>query len=262
MSIINNISDKEYEALKGINSSSVKKFLVSPKHYQDWLMNKDEDADNSAFKVGSAVHMACLQPKRFVLNYVCAPEVDRRTTVGKQMWNEFVEASSGMTVLTVKEWEEVIRIQKAVLANEYFKKQMTGEVYTECGISCDYNGSTIKGRLDLYNETNNIILDIKTISEVPTKIAAVNAIRNYEYTVQDYIYKQLVHSLKFHNELPKFVFMFVEKKQPNSTALFEIGDEWCNNVKTRVDDALCRMENCLVTNIWTGLHNENEPIIL
>jgi exodeoxyribonuclease VIII len=260
MSIINNVTDSVYENLPGINSSSLKKFLVSPKHYKNWLDKQEEEVDNAAFKIGSAVHMACLQPARFVSTHIVAPDVDRRTTAGKALWNNFVAEHQGYVVLTDKEWNEVITIAGAVTANEFFKNQMSGEVFTECSINCEYNGSAIKGRLDLYNKTNNLILDIKTINETPTKKAVIHAINSYDYGIQDYMYKQLVKSLNHNIRLPRFVFMFVEKKSPNSIALFEIGNS--NYVKDKVDDGLVRMENCKVTNIWAGLPNENEPIVL
>ena len=169
--LINDIAPAVYDGWDAINYSSLKKFMVSPKHYKNWIETKDNEEPNDALRFGTAVHMMCLQPQHFSDRFIISPICDRRTKEGKQVWSEFQEQSASYGNNWLKEDEAISckQISNAVLSNPFFNtlNDKHFEVYREAGFLTEFGGIEVKGRIDLYNKTNNVIVDIKTISDTP-----------------------------------------------------------------------------------------------
>lgn len=264
---INDISTVTYDHWDAINYSSLKKFMVSPKHYQSWFLNKDNEETKDAFRFGSAVHMLCLQPEHFNSRWSIAPEVDRRTKAGKETWAMFLEEVNGSdNYLSMKEYELCFNIANSLKQNPFWNvmNDKEDEIYREFGILSDYAGVKVKGRVDFYNKTNNIIIDVKTISQTPTVKNVLDQIYSLKYHIQTFFYTKLVESMFKPINTPLFYFVFVEKTPPHSVAWFEISPEFGDyeHTKQKVEDALCRFENAKKVNIWAGLENENKPYLL
>lgn len=260
MPLINNISDSEYAEMKGINFSALKNFVTSPLHFKHFMDVKQEDT--SAFKVGRAVHCACLQPSLYDKNFTVLLDVDRRTNAGKAAWAEFQQDNQGKTILNAKEFEIVANCQRALWNNSYFKNVSSADdnVIFEAGGNAELFGSHIKGRIDLYNIDKNIVFDIKTINEPPTISAIRKAIFSKKYYLQAYFYSHIVR--ENYGRLPTFIFGFVEKKNPNSVGLASVSGEVLNRAEDDLKTILCRYENCKHTDIWPGLNNEEIPTII
>ena len=60
-------------------------------------MDNNEPKDH--FSIGSALHEMVLHPHSFKYNYVVMPKFDRRSTKGKEAYNEFLENAQGKTLL-------------------------------------------------------------------------------------------------------------------------------------------------------------------
>lgn len=259
--LINNISDKEYDALEGINFSKLKHFLDSPYHFKKNLEKKQDDEEKSALKIGLAVHCLSLTPELFGDKFAVAIPCDRRTKEGKLMWQEFISMNEGKTVLSAEEFDVVANCFKAITANPYFKFVTDGdEVFFEAGGSAEIYGSKVKGRVDLFNKSKNIILDIKTCSEIPNVDNIRKAIYKHKYHMQAFIYKSIVDSCFDTNA--EFVFLFIDKKNFNSVGLAKLGKEFFNRAGEQLNDVLCRYENCKHNDVWPALPNSQSPIIV
>ncbi len=262
--LINNIHQVTYDGWTGINASSLKKFMVSPMHYKDWVDKKDSEPTSDAFRFGTAFHMAVLEPDRFAKHFIQAPEVDRRTTVGKATWAEFQSKLnfSGDNYLTKSEYDSLASMIFCVNANKFWNeiKSDKESEYREAGFECEYLGVEMKGRIDYFNKDKNVIIDWKTINDTPTKRTVKNEIYSKGYDVQNFIYQkgvEIVTGVK-----PKFYFAFIEKKAPHSIAFYELPEWRMNEVKEMVDVELVRMENAKKTNFYAGLPSENCPMML
>ena len=265
--IINDIPNATYDGWDAINYSSLKKFMVSPKHYQSWFLNKDNEETKDAFRFGSAVHMLCLQPEHFNARWSIAPDVDRRTKIGKEAWAVFLDNVNGRdNYLSEKEFEACLNIANSLKQNEFWKfvNDKNDEIYREAGILSEYAGCKVKGRVDFYNKTQNVIVDVKTISQTPTVKNVLDQIYSLKYHIQTFFYSKLVESVFKPENTPTFYFVFVEKTLPYSVAWFEISPEFGDyeHTKQKVEEALCRFENAKKADIWAGLENENKPYLL
>ena len=262
--LINSIQQVTYDGWAGINASSLKKFMVSPMHYKDWADNKDTEKPNDAFRFGTAFHMAVLEADRFAKHFIQAPEVDRRTTVGKATWAEFQSQLNlaGDNYLTKTEFDSLSNMVWGVNANKFWNeiKSDKEEEYREAGFECEYLGIKIKGRIDYFNKDKNVIIDWKTISETPTKRTVKSEIYSKNYDVQNFFYQkgvEIVTGVK-----PTFYFGFIEKKAPHAIAFYELPQWRLDEVQELVDVELIRMQNAKETGIWTGLPSENNPMML
>lgn len=259
--LINKISDEEYESLDGINFSKFKPFLDSP-----YLFKKSIECpiarEETSLKVGLAVHCMCLTPELFSDKFAVSVTCDRRTKEGKLAWEEFNAMNAGKTVLTPQEFDIVANCYKAVRDNKFFKEAYdpNDEVYLEAGGNTEIFGSKVKGRIDMFNKSKNVIVDIKTCSEIPNTDNIRKAMYKHKYHIQAYIYKAIVDNA-FHTN-SQFVFLFVDKKNYNSVGLAQVGSEFFNRAAMILNESLCRYENCKVNNIWPSLGNSEFPHIV
>lgn len=260
--LIDNISDEAYEKLEGINFSKLKHFLDSPYHFKKNIEKTEDDEDKTSLRIGLAVHCLCLQPHLFNDKFAVLIDCDRRTTKGKQMWAEFIESNSNKMCLTQKEFNTAMACYDSVKHNNYFKAVSSSqdEVFFEAGGCTELFGSKIKGRVDLFNKSKNIVLDIKTCSKIPTVDNIRSAIYQNKYHMQAFFYKSIVDSVYDCN--PKFVFLFVDKKNFNAVGLAEVGREFFNRAEDELNRALCRFENCKASGIWPSLPHSEEPFIV
>jgi exodeoxyribonuclease VIII len=262
--LVNKIGQTMYDGWTGINASSLKKFLVSPLHYKTWIDNKPDEKVGDAFRIGTAVHMAILEPDLFPQRYMYAPEVDRRTTAGKLAWTEFTAGLNAKqdNFLFQEEVAMVDGMISRVRENQFWKlrNDWNDNLYVEAGFECEYLGVKIKGRLDFYNASQNVIIDWKTINDTPTKRTVKSEIYSKGYDVQAFFYQKGVEIVS--GTKPKFLFAFIEKKEPYSIGFYELPQWRIDEVQQVVDVELVRMQNAKETGIYAGLPAESSPIIV
>ena len=259
--LINNISDEEYNNLEGINFSKFKHFLDSPYHFKKNLTKEDDDEEKSALKIGLAVHCLSLQPQFFADKFAVSIDTDRRTNEGKRIWKEFCENNQGKTTLSAKEFDIVVNCCKAIDSNKFFNeiKKMPSTIF-EAGGSAEIYGSKIKGRIDMFNPERNIVIDIKTCSEIPSVKNIRKAIYKNKYHMQAFFYGSIANAVTGTN--PEFIFMFVDKKNFNTVGLAKIGPEFLNRAAEEINVALCRYENCKNLDVWPALENAETPYVV
>lgn len=78
------ISNEDYHAGPGISKSQLDDIAISPAIYQ-WRRHAPVDAEKTAaLDLGTALHCLLLEPDEFSKRFEIAPEVNRRTTAGKE----------------------------------------------------------------------------------------------------------------------------------------------------------------------------------
>jgi hypothetical protein len=104
--------------------SHVKEAAKSAAHLKYLIDHPREASDSMSF--GTAVHMALLEPDRFVRECVAAPKVDRRTKAGKEIYESFASENVGRLVLSADQFGAVRTIQAKVLANPLASQLLSG----------------------------------------------------------------------------------------------------------------------------------------
>ena len=229
---------EEYHARAGISKTQLGYLLKSPSHLRAYLTSaKKEPSKDQIF--GTAVHTAALEPERFATEYVVAPVVDRRTTVGKQIWAEFQTANVGKTLIDIEDRQRALDIAESLRDNLVFGNALRHGTPELSVFATADNGLPIKARFDLWDESTNTIYDIKTTGSAD-KFTFPREIRKWAYALQASHYLDLARKAGIGNAQTKFVFVAVEKVEaPYAVALYQIDaaslTKWNDIRKTLLD---------------------------
>ena len=163
------ISNKEYRAREGLSSSDLKMMVKSMAH---WKYYKDhpEDKDSQALLIGRATHKWILEPYSFYDEFAIAPECDRRTKEGKEIYNKFVAEVEGKDVISSSDFETIQAMRDALYATPFAKKLLDGQHEKSFFWVDEKTGIPCKARPDSYSKLGNkyICVDYKTTTDAET----------------------------------------------------------------------------------------------
>ena len=249
------ISNKEYRQRSGISSSELKKIMITPAHYKHWKENPQEDTPALLF--GRAAHKYILETYDFYTEFAVAPNCDRRTKEGKEIWNKFVAESEGKDVITQEQFEQIEEMRKVMLATPFVSKLINGEheisyfwVDEDTGLEC-------KVRPDSINHKLKIVVDYKTCDNAETEHFMKQAIR-LGYDLQAYMYQQGVKENLGEEYL--FVFIAQEKKPPYAVNILEADESFMASGKRIFHEMLNVYKECSETGNWYGYLGANNEI--
>jgi exodeoxyribonuclease VIII len=245
---------KEYRAFPALNQSAAKHLLVSAAHYQAYINTPQEET--KALKFGTFVHSAVLEPHTLNDLYVTAPECDRRTKEGKEIWTAFSTANKGKTILDAE--ESATGHLVASFARLALKKHGVTFDETEVMYHVDYNGVPLKAAID--GVAGDYLWDIKTTDDA-SAAGMLKAIRNpqYKYNLQAYWYR-VVYELATGKRPLGFRFLFVEKEPPFATAVCEIGPELMSWAVADFEKAVNLYRECSASGVWPAYPDEVQVI--
>ena len=172
-----------------------------------------------AFLVGGYFHTAILEPHK-LNKYKVIQSSTRNTKVYKEL-------SGGEICLLQHEADDIELMREKVLANDLFRGLITeGDVQYEVPGLIELEGMQWKGKADIVNHTNQLIIDLKTTSNLNDfKWSSYK----YNYDSQAYIYSQM-----FGYEL---VFIVIDKKT-KQLGLFDCSDDFLQSGQNKVAKAV------------------------
>jgi len=246
LGIFDNMSYDEYRAAPGANKSGLDNLHKSPLHYI--TIKNNPKPPTQAFFVGRAMHTLILEPDKFNDEYVCipkdAPNRPTKTQLGVEkpclktqrtiaFWEEFDDENSGKiiiknkqkndTIWGVSDWDMIHLVRDAVMEHPIANILLQGEVERSMWWVDENTKKLCKGRVDVYNESHNVIVDLKsTIDSSYSGFA--RSIHQYRYFVQDAFYTDGLR--KSGLEVKHFIFVCVEKDPPYAVALYVLEPEW------------------------------------
>lgn len=153
-------SNAEYHSKDSLSSSALKSIYKTS--VKAWLNQNIKPSKAMAF--GTAVHTALLEPEVFDDEIVIKPnDIDRRTKIGKEAYNEFIEKSKGKTIIESEDKILIEEIKKEVDKKDYIKYYLEGEKeLSHYGKFLDLN---CRCRPDCINYEKSFISDIKTTQD-------------------------------------------------------------------------------------------------
>lgn len=240
----------KYEDLPYVNKSTLWEMRKSPLHY--WhLMNDTPKEDTKAMKFGRAVHARLLDPVSFSELYTVAPECDRRTKEGKEIWAQL--QASGKEIISREDMDILFSME-----NEFDKyRYLITDAQTELPLIWTDNetGVMCKGRLDAI--TDHYIFDYKTTTDASTESFRREAIK-YGYDLQAAMYMEAARANGWD---PKgFIFIVQEKNAPYLINILHAGDAFLDRGMWIMRDLLAQYKECRDSNEWPG-YGENELIL-
>lgn len=244
------MSNPEYQELKALNYSGAKILITrSPLHYQTWL-NRTEEEETPALRIGRLVHLASLQPDVFDATIKVAPKCDKRTKEGKEIWATFqTMLQPGQEAISEQEGELVTNVSIAARDGIDFVRAAvgaTGKAVVETAYTALYKGANIKGRPDMVIPTpdGNVIIDVKTCGDAGKPFAKDCA--NFMYHLQAAFYTNLVPNCT------GFYFVAVEKEAPHAFAIYKLDDASLAEGQRLMDSAVELYKQCNLFRTYPG----------
>ena len=261
-----NYTRAEYEAIPALSYSGMKELARSPAHYQAWLADKLEEINNrrlvesgmieksdeketKAFRIGKAVHCAFLQPDLWAKTYKAIPECDRRTKEGKAVHEAFMSSlNDGDTALPFDEYELATEVAQSAERISDAHIVRTG-AWAEVPLTAKDLKTPIKGIPDLI-DGDGFIFDLKTTDDA-TERAVLRTILQYGYHLQAAHYLNLASA--HIDGLKGFRLIFVEKTKPYAGAVYEISADLLDLGRKTVAGLYQTYDKCVAENNWPGL---------
>lgn len=252
------ISNADYHSLPSISSTKLKDFRRSKyKYYQRYIAKTLPFRQTKATLLGSMIHALTLEPETFSECYVVAPECDRRTKIGKAIWNEFVlSAPDEAEVVDAELYARAKAASDALLTHPKASAWLgqTGPVEQPVYWEDPETGLACRAKLDKLAVNIDVILDIKScIDATPNGLA--NAIVNFEYDRQAAWYREGFHEV--HGVWPDFVFLAVETSPPYEVGFYDLDSDDLAEARITNRMTLNTINQCMKTNDWIADH-QNE----
>ncbi len=208
-------NDEDYYGAFGrqyLSNSNISTLLSNP------LMLGEETKKTSAMIVGNYFHTAILEPDK-LQNFKIIEATTRTTKMYKEL-------SGGEMCLLQHEADKVDLMTEKMLENDVCRGLIQGDnvEYEVPGI-VDINGNMWKGKADIVNHDDKLIVDLKTTSDINSFSYSA---KKYNYDSQAYIYKML-----FGYDM---VFLVIDKNT-NQIGLFDCSESFYSRGFEKVKEA-------------------------
>lgn len=230
-------SDEEYDALPGINYSTIK-WIVT----HSLLHSRVKREPGPAASLGAAFHVKLLQPELFGSRYVLRPtSVDYRTKIGKA-WRERAIAD-GKSVLSCDDMQSIENMANSVMNHRVARDLLVGDGRNELAMTWvdrDHN-VRCKGRIDRLAcaaGKSPKLVGVKTIHDI-RPYHWCRSILEYSYHVQwAYYVDGLVENQLAHPGDLLVYEILVENSPPYDVAVELVGHDWLDEGRRQYKKAL------------------------
>jgi exodeoxyribonuclease VIII len=207
-----------------LSNSMLSVLKRSPKEFhQRYIAKTWIDKETDALRFGSLLHTMCLEPHAIEHRYAIQPKVDRRTTAGKAVYECFIEASKGKTIVDADDIDKAKACAEALMEHDQVSQLLlysdVHQAQIEQALTFTIEGTPCRSKLDWLSVPLKLIVDVKTTPDV-TPEAFARSVVNYGYHRQAAMYKHAVYEV-FGIEA-RFVFACVTKEPPYEAACYEL----------------------------------------
>ena len=208
--------DKHYYGEYGqqfLSNSNISTLLNNP------LALHDPKPSSPAFLVGGYFHTAILEPHK--LKSFKIVEASNRNT------KAYKEISEGEMCLLKSEKDQVDLMTQVMLDNDVCRGLIQGSnvEYEQPNVT-ELFGNNWKGKADIINHDERLIIDLKTTSDIEKFRWSAS---KYNYDSQAYIYSKLFHGYEF-------LFMVIDKKT-HQIGLFDCSPQFYQKGEKKVEAA-------------------------
>tara|TARA_R110000824_G_scaffold45177_3_gene130827 strand:+ start:3839 stop:4570 length:732 start_codon:yes stop_codon:yes gene_type:complete len=196
-----------------LSNSNISTLLSNP------LLLRQPQDPNINFAIGGYFHTAILEPDKLE-KYKIINATTRNT-------NKYKELSEGNICLLQHEVDGIELMKEKMLGNKTCNSLIRGfnVEYEKPGIS-EIHGAEWKGKADIINHDEGLIVDLKTTSSIADFSYSA---KKYNYDSQAYIYKQL-----FGYDM---VFMAIDKRT-HQIGIFDCSNTFLKNGEAKVIKAV------------------------
>ena len=243
-----------YHAHDSASSSGLRLLLRSPDHFK----NGEEKDQTRAMVLGSALHMACLEPDIFYDTYrLLRSSENRVTSEYKEAKKEFGEEF----VLVKPEIERIEGMAKSLRGskilnywlydNDYSHKELSGfAIDPETGLMCRHRFDAII--------IGDVAIDLKTTTDA-RKPAFEKKILDFGYHIQAAFYADQYNWITG-EKIEKFIFAAIETSAPYAVKVYELEQDSMEAGRKKYRQALNEYAQCKASDTWPSYDQEIETI--
>jgi len=240
-----------YHAHDSISNTGLKLMMRSPAHYR----YQERKESTRAMVLGSALHMACLEPHIFYDTYTLLRSSENRMTseyktAKKEFGEEFV-----LVKPEIEKIEGMARsLRRSVISkylnNEHCAKELSGfAIDPETGLMCRHRFDAI---------IDGIAIDLKTTTDA-RQHAFSKKILDFGYHIQAAFYADQYNWITG-EEIEKFIFAAIETSAPYAVKIYELDYESIEAGRKKYRQALNEYAQCKASNIWPAYDQDIETI--
>lgn len=243
------MTEKEYRQHPAISRSELFKIKESPEKFRYYKDNPEPPTPALIF--GQLFHAMALQPEFVSEQFAVAPNVDRRTKLGKEAYAEFEQNAQNKTVVTAEMFQIASEMCNTLKENSDVQKLLNGEKESVFFWVDELTGEECKCRTDVLTQIGdlNIIVDLKTAESAATENFTRDAVK-YGYDFQSAMYTTGVEKNTGKKYL--FVFVVIEKKPPYAINILQADELFVRRGYDIFRELIGVYHDCKITNQWYG----------
>lgn len=239
-----------YEQIQAVNWSTLKNMLISPRMLQ--FRRAHPQPDSPALQLGRAVHCALLEPAKFGCSFAMAPDVDRRTKIGKKAYSEFAAQVGERTLLTAEQYDAAHRMAAAVRKHRLAELVLRGVRAEEAVTWTDREtGLPCKARLDAIGPM--ALVEVKstrraTLAEMSRDAGALA----YHGQIAWYHYGAIEAGALPPDARQPWLIM-TQSSEPYDVAIGTVSTSMLERGRKLCRDLLTQYATCEAAGIWPGI---------
>lgn len=235
------MNNHNYQTLPAISSHWLKNLLdhgPADCYRQHFEPPSSTEAPSAPLRMGTIVHCLALTPHWFSSEFLVT-DYERRSSAGKARYNQLM--STGLTLIKPDELERAQAMVAALKAHPDARPLLRGGKKERTLLQPRAEGLLpLKARLDIHQESQRRIVELKTIHSLR---AIATAMHRYRYPLSAAFYQYLVKGLSV-------IFIFVQTTPPHDIAVFELPRWQLQEGREQWEMALTRFDECWKTNHW------------
>lgn len=240
-----------YDTAEGIRRSSLWAIAKSPYHFKYEEENRKEETADLSF--GIAAHKYILEKNDFWNEYALAPEVNKRTKVGKETWEAFTLqcAANNKIPIDPASLRQIEEMDRAIDSFPLARELLTGIHEEPFFWTDEKTGEKCKCKPDcrtVYDD-KPIIVDYKTTRSCEDGHFE-RSVRDYGYKLQAGMYCEGVFVNTF--EEHGFAFVAQEKSAPYAVRVYICAPEFIYEGQDMFHDLLTIYHDCKESGKWYG----------
>ena len=199
--------------------------------------------------LGTAVHLAALEPHRFDLDLIRGPD-DRRGN----KWKDALEegASYGKLVLTSGDYDKALQMGEAARKIPIVRQLAGSPILAEPSAfwTDEDTGIECRCRPDIYSPAFEIMADLKTTGDA-SRDAWARTAANFGYHAQEGFYAPGWEKAGG-GTVDGFIFIVIEGEFPHMTAVYELSPRAVEEGRAAMAKALATYKECRDSGVFPG----------
>lgn len=257
---IYDIPIEDYHASAGVSRSALMAMLKTPYHYYyEYLSGKAKPREETpAMVMGELVHTLVLEPMKYTEKFYVMPKLDKRTTVGKQLYSTCLLEKGFRTMISEDQVEEANAIANGVRENSIANALIMEHGKVEHSIYFTHQATGLQCKVRPDSWTGSVIVDLKTSVDAGFRGFQSSAYKYGYYLQAGMIYCGL-KSIGI--DMESFIFVVVEKSSPFATAIYTLDPDALDFGVNQFNELMERLKKCCEADKWPsyGIQNLTVP---